>query len=69
MRMNPKIQNAIVIALFLGVIAFIAYPVITKSSLLAIPADQMHLSVDKTGSEPAPESQEAEISAPIFKEK
>jgi len=63
-KMSSKVQSIVVIAFFIAVIVFIAYPVITSNNvpLLATPADQMHLKIDQS------DKNDDKIISPIFTE-
>lgn len=69
-KMKRELQDALVVFFFVLFVAAIAYPVIVPSgTLLAVPADKMHLTIDETDKEKnPPQSDEDEISTPIFKE-
>lgn len=71
--MSNRFQNIIVMAFFIAVVAFIAYPVLTSNSadIIAKPADQMHLKIDqsdKNDDKNTANDQEDKIINPIFTE-
>ena len=64
-----KIQNLVVIALFFAIVGFISYPIISGNhALLAKPAEELHLKVQK-GNKEGTDSGDPQIIPPIFKEK
>ena len=69
--MSNSAQNSLVLLFFIAMVLFIAYPIIApKESLLATPADRMHLTITDTEEKnPAENEQEGQITRPIFTEK
>ena len=69
-KMNLDVQRIIVLALFIGIVAVIAYPVVTgRNAFTAIAPQQAPYKVDHTDQQKEPlDSQEPQISPPIFQQ-